>query len=80
MLRDGRLGGAAVDVYSPEPPRADDPLITAPNVLATPHMAAWNARLRKELAEMAFTNLWTMFSGGVPENLVNPDVLSRVQR
>ena len=80
MLRDGRLGGAAVDVYSPEPPGADDPLITAPNVLATPHMAAWNAMLRKELAKMAFTNLWTMFCGGVPENLVNPDVLTRIQR
>jgi D-3-phosphoglycerate dehydrogenase len=80
MLRAGRLGGAAVDVYSPEPPRADDPLITAPNVLATPHMAAWNAHLRKELAEMAFTNLWTMFSGGVPEHLVNPDVLPRIQQ
>lgn len=78
MLRDGRLGGVAVDVYSPEPPRPDDPLITAPNVLATPHMAAWNAELRKEMAEMAFANLWTMFSGGVPENLVNPDVLSRL--
>lgn len=80
MLGDGRLGGAAVDVYSPEPPRPDDPLLTAPNVLATPHMAAWNAHLRKEMAEMAFTNLWTMFSGGVPEHLVNPDVLTRIQR
>jgi len=80
MLREGRLGGAAVDVYSPEPPPADDPLITAPNVLATPHMAAWNARLRKEMAEMAFANLWTMFSGGVPEHLVNPDVLARIGR
>jgi D-3-phosphoglycerate dehydrogenase len=80
MLRDGRLGGAAIDVYSPEPPRPDDPLLTAPNVLATPHMAAWNAHLRKEMAEMAFTNLWTMFSGGVPEHLVNPDVLARIHR
>jgi phosphoglycerate dehydrogenase-like enzyme len=80
MLHEGRLGGAAIDVFSPEPPRPDDPLITAPNVLATPHMAAWNARLRKEMAEMAFTNLWTMLSGGVPEHLVNPAVLDRIQR
>jgi hypothetical protein len=29
---------------------------------------------------MAFTNLWTMFSGGVPEHLVNPDVLPRIQQ
>lgn len=80
MLREGRLGGTAIDVYSPEPPRADDALLLAPNVLATPHMAAWNADLRKEMAEMAFTNLWIMFSGGVPEHLVNPDVLPRIAR
>jgi D-3-phosphoglycerate dehydrogenase len=80
MLREGRLGGAAIDVYSPEPPPANDPLIMAPNVLATPHMAAWNSHLRKEMAEMAFANLWTMFTGGVPEHLVNPDVLNRTRR
>jgi D-3-phosphoglycerate dehydrogenase / 2-oxoglutarate reductase len=76
-LRDGHLGGAAVDVYSPEPPRPDDPLLKAPNVLATPHTAAWNTNVRKEMAAMAFRDLWTMLSGGVPEHLVNPEVLTR---
>jgi D-3-phosphoglycerate dehydrogenase len=79
-LRAGRIGGLAVDVYSPEPPRPDDPVLTAPNVLATPHMAAWNAQLRKEMAEMAFKNLWTMLTGGVPDHLVNPAVLDQVKR
>jgi len=80
LLHEGRIGGAAVDVYSPEPPRPDDPILTAPNVLATPHMAAWNAQLRKEMAEMAFANLWTMLTGGVPDHLVNPAVLDRIER
>jgi len=80
LLHEGRLGGAAVDVYSPEPPRPDDPLLAAPNVLATPHMAAWNAELRKEMAAMAYANLWTMLTGGVPDHLVNPAVLDRIQR
>jgi D-3-phosphoglycerate dehydrogenase len=80
LLREGRIGGLAVDVYSPEPPPRDDPVLSAPNVLATPHMAAWNAQLRREMAEMAFQNLWTMLTGGVPEHLVNPAVLERTQR
>jgi D-3-phosphoglycerate dehydrogenase len=78
LLREGRIGGAAIDVYNPEPPRPDDPILTAPNMLATPHMAAWNSDLRKEMATMAFRNLWTMLTGGRPEHLVNPAVLDRV--
>lgn len=38
-LRDGRLGGAAIDVMGTEPLPADDPLWDAPELIITPHMA-----------------------------------------
>jgi phosphoglycerate dehydrogenase-like enzyme len=39
-LREGRLAGAMIDVYDPEPPPADFPLLGLDHVLLTPHMAA----------------------------------------
>jgi phosphoglycerate dehydrogenase-like enzyme len=39
-IREKRLFGAAIDVYWPEPPLPDFPLLNLDNVLLTPHMAA----------------------------------------
>jgi D-3-phosphoglycerate dehydrogenase / 2-oxoglutarate reductase len=42
-LADGRLAGAAIDVYSEEPLPDDAPLRTAPNTILTPHLGASTA-------------------------------------
>ncbi|MFG2670307.1 2-hydroxyacid dehydrogenase [Streptomyces sp. NPDC048445] len=39
-LEDGHLGAAGIDVWATEPVSPSDPLLTAPNVTATPHSAA----------------------------------------
>ncbi|MDQ3879610.1 MAG: NAD(P)-binding domain-containing protein, partial [Chloroflexota bacterium] len=42
-LASGHIGGAALDVYSPEPPPPDSPLRDAPNAVLTPHLGASTA-------------------------------------
>ena len=42
-LSAGRLGGAALDVRTHEPPQQPDPLAAAPRLLLTPHIAGWTA-------------------------------------
>jgi phosphoglycerate dehydrogenase-like enzyme len=39
-LKGKKIAGAAIDVFDPEPPGADYPLLGLDNVLLTPHMAA----------------------------------------
>lgn len=68
-LRDGKLAGAAVDVLSKEPPPADNPLLSAPNCVVTPHNAWAAVEARQRLMQGAADNL-RAFLEGKPVNVV----------
>lgn len=52
-LRSGKLGGAGVDVYAPEPPDPKSPLLSAPNVVLTPHLGSSTAENMERIADEA---------------------------
>jgi glyoxylate reductase len=62
-LREGTIAGAALDVTDPEPTPPDDPILTAPNLLLTPHIGSATTAARERMAELAVENLLAGLAG-----------------
>jgi phosphogluconate 2-dehydrogenase len=73
-LQQGRIRGAGLDVFEKEPLPADSPLVTMPNVVATPHIGSATFETRYAMAALAVTNLISALRGERPANPVNPQV------
>ena len=75
-LRDGQIGGAALDVTDPEPLPADHPLIGLPNAIVVPHTASSTVATRDRMADLAARNILAVLGGTPPPAIVNPAVLT----
>lgn len=70
-LNQGKLAAAGLDVLSQEPPKADNPLLTARNCYLTPHIAWGSTAARQRLMQTLVENIKSYLDGR-PVNVVNP--------
>ena len=78
LLASGRLGGLALDVYDVEPPPADWPLLSAPNVVLTPHLAGATRKTADRAAAIVADEVQRFITGQECRYVVNPEVQERI--
>jgi phosphoglycerate dehydrogenase-like enzyme len=71
-LRTGRVAGAGLDVWDPEPPAPGHPLLQLDNVVAAPHIAAYTAEGRGRSHGAAVQQALMVVRGERPPALLNP--------
>ena len=69
-LKDGRVGGAGIDVFATEPP-ADSPLLAFPNVVATPHLGASTHEAQEKAGTQVARSVRLALSGEFVPDAVN---------
>jgi len=75
-LAAGAIAGAGVDVYSTEPPAADNPIMAAPNTVLTPHLGASTAEAQVLVAEEASQQVLEVLDGRPARYAVNAPLLT----
>ncbi len=73
-LAEGIIGGAGIDVFESEPPLPNDPLLTATNIVLSPHVAGATYSSRQRSALQAADEVLAVLAGKRPVNFINPDV------
>lgn len=73
VLREGRIAGAALDVFTVEPPEQSNPLFRLPNVVVTPHIASYTEAGVEAMGRGVVEQLEAVFRGERPHHLVNPE-------
>jgi len=72
-LSEGKIGGAALDVFEKEPPK-NNPLLTLDNLVTTPHIGASTIEAQRDAALIVAKEIKRFFNGEIPENVVNMSV------
>lgn len=71
-LTEKQIAGAAIDVWASEPIKADNPLLTLDNVIATPHIAGGTLDAARNVYRGSFKNICACLFGE-PFHALNPD-------
>lgn len=75
-LKAGTIAGAGLDVFADEPPAADNPLFSLPNVVLSPHIAGLTQECAMRMAQVTIRNVLDLFDDRLDRDLVvNPEVL-----
>ncbi len=74
-LQDGRLAGAGLDVFDPEPPDTSHPIFNEPNLLTAPHALGQSKRAMANIFKSMADDVVSILSGQRPKFVVNPQVL-----
>ena len=75
-LQSGKIAGAALDVFSEEPPPEDLPLLQMDNVIATPHLGASTAEAQTNVAVMVAKQIISFLKTNTVENALNTPSVS----
>jgi D-3-phosphoglycerate dehydrogenase / 2-oxoglutarate reductase len=76
-LHAGAIAGAGLDVFDPERLAPDHPLLSAPNVVLTPHVAFYSEESIHELRHQAAGAVAAILDGRTPASVVNEAELRR---
>lgn len=76
-LLDGHLGGAGLDVFDPQPPSPDNPLLTFDQVVLTPHVASFTHEGRLRMGLTVVEDVLRALRGERPRYLANPEIWPR---
>jgi len=73
-LQAGRIAGAALDVFDPEPPDLSQPLFHDERVIVTPHAAFVSQQAVEQVRRQAVEQVVAVLSGHRPQNVLNPQI------
>ena len=76
-LGEGGIAGAGLDVFEPEPPPLDHPLLGMDNVIVSPHIAGITDDCTHNMASYAAEQWIAIFRGQRPPRLINPEAWPR---
>ena len=74
-LQERRIAGAGLDVFDPEPPHPDDPLLKLDNIIVTPHALCWTDQMFEGIGAVDVKAVLEVSQGRVPGGIVNRAVL-----